>query len=353
MNVKKFLLLQFIFCPCLLIPWTPGSAQADSASMQQNASASGYRYPHVHDPSMAKEGDTYYVFGTGKGISTLYSKDLIHWKTGNPVFDKLPGWVKEALPDFRYSESIWAPDIIYYKGLWHLFYACNEKPGKPDAAIGLATSPTLDPNAPDYKWTDRGKMVQSVLYRDLWQAIDPNAVVDETGAPWLVFGSFWDGIKLVRMTDDMMKLKWPQQWYTIARQPSTQKLYEYGLQDSQIEGAFVFRHGGYYYLFASVGLCCRGINGTYRVIVGRSKEITGPYLDRAGYSMLDGNGNVLATGDGKVWAAVGHNSVYHLDGKDYFVTHAYSIADNGDSELVVVELQWDKEGWPIVTMPVK
>lgn len=334
-----------------MIPWITGVAQAGLTSIQDTASSLGILYPHVHDPVMAKEGHTYYVFGTGTGISTLYSKDLKHWKKGKPVFDTLPGWVHKALPDFRYSSSIWAPDIIHYKGLWYLFYACNEKPGKPDAAIGLATNPTLDPDDPDYQWTDRGKIVQSVLYRDLWQAIDPNAVVDEEGTPWLVFGSFWDGIKLVKMTDDMMKLKWPQEWHTLARQPSTQRLYNYGLEDSQIEGAFVFRHDGYYYLFASLGLCCRGIHGTYHVVVGRSKKITGPYVDRAGYSMLDGNGTVIAIGDGKRWSSVGHNSVYTFNGKDYFVTHACSIPDNGDSKLVVVELKWDKEGWPVVTLP--
>src|SRR5699024_4531116 len=116
----------------------------------------------------------------------------------------------------------------------------------------------------------------------------------------------------VKMTDDMMKIKWPQEWHTIARQPSSQKLYNYGLEDSQIEAAFIFQHGDYYYLFASRGICCRGVNGTYNVIVGRSKKVTGPYLGPAGFSMLDGNGKVIAIGDGKRWAAVGHNSVYHM-----------------------------------------
>jgi len=81
----------------------------------------------------AKDGNTYYVFGTGPGISTLYSKDLKTWQKGNPVFDKDPEWVREALPDFK--GDIWAPDIIFYQGRFHLFYASNAMPGKPHAAI--------------------------------------------------------------------------------------------------------------------------------------------------------------------------------------------------------------------------
>lgn len=307
--------------------------------------------PPVHDPVMGKDGDTYYVFGTGKGISTLYSKDLVNWQKGKPVFETAPAWLKEALPDFNFEKSdIWAPDVIFYKGQYHLFYACNAKPGMPHAAIGHATNPTLNSASPNYKWTDQGKIVQSVLNRDLWQAIDPNVIVDEKGTPWFVFGSFWDGIKAVKMTDDMMKLKWPEEWHTIARRPSTQKLYNYGLEDSQIEGAFVYKRGEYYYLFTSFDMCCNGVKSNYHIVVGRSKSVTGPYLDRRGFSMMDGNGTVIAIGDGKKWAALGHNAVYTINGKDYLFAHGYSIADKGASELIVTVLSWDDEGWPIVEL---
>ena len=304
--------------------------------------------PPVHDPVMAKDGDTYYVFGTGPGISTLTSKDLKTWQKGKPVFESNPEWLKEALPDFK--GDIWAPDIIYHQGQFHLFYACNALPGKPHAAIGHATNPTLNPTNPSYKWTDQGKIVQSVLNRDLWQAIDPNVIVDEKGTPWFVFGSFWDGIKAVKMTNDMMKFKWPEEWHSIARRPSTQKLYQYTLEDSQVEAAFVYKHGEYYYLFASFDMCCRGINSDYNIVVGRSKSITGPYHDKAGYSMLDGGGSVIAIGDGKKWAALGHNSVYNLDGKDYLLAHGYSIPDNGVPKLIVTKLEWNSDGWPIVDL---
>jgi arabinan endo-1,5-alpha-L-arabinosidase len=307
--------------------------------------------PPIHDPVMGKDGDTYYVFGTGLGIHTLYSTDLVNWQKGKSVFDKIPAWVNEALPDFKWENQIWAPDIIFYKGRYHLFYACNASPGKPHAAIGHASSPTLNQASPNYKWTDHGKIVQSVLNRDLWQAIDPTIVVDENKVPWFVFGSFWDGIKAVKMTEDLMKLKWPEEWHSISRRPSTQKLYNYGLEDSQTEGVFIYRHGDYYYQFVSFDMCCRGVKSNYHIVVGRSKSVTGPYVDRAGFSMMDGGGTVVAIGDGKRWAALGHNSVYNINGKDYLFAHGYSIPDKGTSQLIVTAIEWDSEGWPIINVP--
>ena len=335
-------------CAIMMLPFSYCFSQDQPLNSIPQPKIFDPKSPPVHDPVMAKDGDTYYVYGTGPGISTLISKDLKTWQKGKSVFESNPEWLKEALPDF--NGDIWAPDIIYHQGQFHLFYACNALPGKPHAAIGHATSPTLNPNSPNYKWTDQGKIVQSVLNRDLWQAIDPNVIVDGSGTPWFIFGSFWDGIKAVKMTNDMMKFKWPEEWHSIARRPSTQKLYQYTLEDSQVEAAFVYKHGEYYYLFASFDMCCRGLNSDYNIVVGRSKSITGPYLDKAGYSMLDGGGSVIAIGDGKKWAALGHNSVYNLDGEDYLFAHGYSVADNGVPKLIVTKLEWNSNGWPIVDL---
>ena len=96
-------------------------------------------------------------------------------------------------------------------------------------------------------------------------------------------------------------------------------------------------------------MCCRGLKSNYHIVVGRSKSVTGPYVDRAEFSMMDGGGTVIAIGDGKKWAALGHNSVYNIDGKEYLIAHGYSIPD-GISKLIVTELKWDSEGWPIVEL---
>lgn len=307
--------------------------------------------PYVHDPVMAKDGDTYYVFSTGTGISVMSSKDLKTWKKEKQIFESAPVWTKETLPGF--NNDIWAPDIIYYQNKYHIFYSCNAMPGKPHAAIGHATNPTLNPESKDFKWTDHGKIVQSVLYRDMWQAIDPNIIVDDNGIPWIAFGSFWDGIKLVKLTDDMKSLKLPEEWHSIARRPSEKTMYEYSLEDSQIEGVFIYKHNNYYYQFVSFDMCCRGVNSDYKIAVGRSKTVTGPYLDKVGFPMLGGGGTVISIGDGKKWAALGHNSVYNIDGKDYLFAHGYSIPDKGESKLIITEITWDENDWPIIDLNKK
>ncbi|MGB8601628.1 MAG: family 43 glycosylhydrolase, partial [Rhizomicrobium sp.] len=117
--------------------------------------------------------------------------------------------------------------------------------------------------------------------------------------------------------------------------------------DGEIEGPFLFHKGDYYYLFVSTGLCCRGKNSTYRVAVGRSKDITGPYLDKAGRDMAKGGGTPLLT-ENKNWAGWGGQGVYTLDGKEYVVMHAYEAADNDFHRLKILQLNWDSSDWPSV-----
>jgi arabinan endo-1,5-alpha-L-arabinosidase len=343
---KREITLKIMNIFLLLIISNLIASQDQPGNLAQKAKPTFYpNSPNVHDPVMAKCGDIYYVFATGNGISTLKSKDLKIWEKGKSVFETAPEWTKEAVPNFK--GHIWAPDIIFYQGKYHIFYSCSNMTGKNNAAIGHASNPTLDEKSPEYKWTDHGKIVQSVVNRDMWQAIDPNIIIDEKGTPWFIFGSFWDGIKAVKMTKDMMGFEKPEEWHTVARRPTKQPLYTYSYEDSQIEGAFIYKHGDIYYLFASFDMCCRGLKSNYHIMVGRSKEVTGPYLDRAGFSMLDGGGTPFAIGDGKKWAALGHNSVYNVDGKDILFAHGYSIPHDGASELIVSEIKWDSEGWPM------
>jgi len=300
--------------------------------------------PYVHDPVMAKQGDTYYVFGTGNGISCMSSKDLKTWKEEKPVFAKAPDWIMEAMPDFR--NHIWAPDIIWHQGQWHLFYACS-RGGLNTSWIGHCTTPTLDPSSPDFKWTDHGCVLQSVPSRDMWNAIDPNIVFDEEGHPWLNFGSFWNGIMIVKMEDDLSAIAKPEVWRNLCRRQRTFELDAAEAGDGQVEAPFIFKKNGWYYLFVSFDYCCRGVNSTYKVAIGRSKTVTGPYLDKEGKNLANGGGSILLTGDGVNYVAVGHNSAYTMDGKDYFVTHAYQVG-NGESKLVISEIKWEDE-WPVLS----
>lgn len=328
--------------------------------------------PVVHDPVITKQGDTYYLFCTGRGIDVWSSTDRETWQRRTRVFDRAPEWVREMLPDFR--NHIWAPDIYQEDGAYYLYYSVSAF-GRNNSAIGVATSTTLDADADGYEWVDHGPVVRSVPGRDLWNAIDAAVVRDEEGRAWMSFGSHWGGLKLCRLDDSLLKLHDTPAWRTIAARHRYWKLDDRDAGDSAnpeldyedlyapkvtelnrrsqsgaIEAPFLFRHGDYWYLFASWDRCCRGVESTYKVVVGRAKEIEGPYLDRTGEAMHHGGGTLVIHGinDNNRWAAAGHNAVYTWDGQDYLVCHAYDKNDGGRPKLFMRPIAWDKYGWPTV-----
>jgi arabinan endo-1,5-alpha-L-arabinosidase len=302
------------------------------------------RQVSVHDPVMAKEGKHYYVYSTGPGITFYSSSDMVHWKPEGRIFAGQPSWAKRVAPGF--DDHIWAPDIQRHNGKYYLYYAVSSF-GKNTSGIGVTTNATLDPRSPNYKWEDQGIVVQSVPGRDLWNAIDPNVVEDEQGRGWMVFGSFWGGIKLVKLDANWTRPAEPQEWYTIARRERPAFTPDDKAGPAEIEGPFIFKKNGWYYLFTSWGKCCRGKDSTYNVRVGRSHEVTGPYLDRDGKDLAEGGGSLVIEGD-KDWKALGHNSAYTFDGKDYMVLHAYETADRYLQKLKILPIKWDQGGWPVV-----
>ncbi|WP_217452137.1 family 43 glycosylhydrolase [Mucilaginibacter humi] len=300
----------------------------------------------MRDPCMAKEGDTYYVYFTGGGIRVWSSKDMKTWTKQPSVFSVAPTWVAQKLPSFR-GLGFWAPDLSFHNGQWYLYYATSIF-GKNTSVIGVATNKTLDPNSKNYKWVDGGMVIQSVTGRDDWNTIDPNLAVDENGTGWLAFGSRWNGLKLVKLNPDFKTLAEPQEWHTIAsRRQRDYKFTDAEAGDDAVEAPFIFRKGKYYYLFVSWDNCCSGVNSTYNIRVGRSENITGPYLDKEGVNMAKGGGTLVRrgdTGDNKVVFARGHNSTHTFDGVDYIAYHAYT---NTYERLGIDRLTW-KNDWPIV-----
>ncbi|MCE9678507.1 arabinan endo-1,5-alpha-L-arabinosidase [Shewanella sp. AS1] len=298
----------------------------------------------IHDPVMAKEGDSYYLFSTGPGITIYSSKDKVHWQGSGRVFATEPTWARDVAPGF--NGHLWAPDVFEHNGTFYLYYSVSAF-GKNTSAIGVAVNKTLDPHSSDYQWQDKGIILQSVPYRDDWNAIDPNIIIDEKGTPWMSFGSFWGGMKLVKMNEDLISIAEPQEWHTLAKldRPAFEDDAEPG--PAQIEAPFIFKKGDYYYLTVSYGLCCRGDDSTYRMAIGRSTSVTGPYLDKTGKDMAKGGGSELLNGT-KAWPGLGHNSMYEFDGTDYLVFHAYESADNGLQKLKMIPMTWDKDGWPVV-----
>jgi arabinan endo-1,5-alpha-L-arabinosidase len=300
----------------------------------------------VHDPVMIKQDSLYYIFCTGWGITVWSSADMKNWKKEKPVFDKAPEWAVRLIPDFK--GHIWAPDISFHNGKFYLYYSVSAF-GKNTSCIGLATNTTLHSSDPAYKWDDKGKVIQSVPGRDLWNAIDPNLAFDDTGIPWLVFGSFWSGIKLVKLNADLSTVAEPQEWYTVAKRPRDFKTADPDPGEGPIEAPFIFKKNQYYYLFVSFDFCCRGINSTYNIRVGRSEKITGPYLDRDGNRLDQGGGSLVLAGN-EFWPGVGHNAAYTFSGVDYIVFHGYDARDNGKPKLLIREIQWDKDGWPSASL---
>lgn len=298
----------------------------------------------VHDPVVAKEKDRYYLFSTGPGITFYSSSDMKSWRPEGRVFPKGPAWATKAAPSF--NGHIWAPDIYHHDGKYYLYYSVSGF-GKNTSAIGVTVNTTLDPRAPSYKWEDKGLVVQSVPGRDLWNAIDSHVIDDDKGTPWMSFGSFWGGLKLVKLDASRTRLAEPQEWHTIARRERPAFTPDEEAAPAQIEAPFIFRKNGWYYLFASWDLCCKGKDSTYKVVVGRAKSVTGPYLDRNGVDMAKGGGSLVIQGDG-AWQALGHNSAYTFDGKDYMVLHAYETADKYRQKLKVLDMTWDGDGWPVL-----
>jgi arabinan endo-1,5-alpha-L-arabinosidase len=301
------------------------------------------RQTPVHDPVIIRQDSTYYIFCTGFGISVWSSKDMKEWKSEKPVFDKPPEWAVKTIRGYR--GHTWAPDISYHDGFYYLYYAVSAF-GKNTSCIGLAINKTLDPSSKDFKWIDYGKVIQSVPGRDMWNAIDPNLIMDENNTPWLVFGSFWNGIKLARLNNDLKTVSDPEQWYTVASRPRNPVLPDSVAGDAAIEAPFIFKKNNYYYLFVSYDYCCRGEKSTYKIMVGRSEKVIGPYVDRDGVPMNLGGGSMVLEGN-KEWNGVGHSATVSFDGTDYLIFHGYDASDNGRSKLNIEKIAWFN-GWPVV-----
>ncbi len=311
--------------------------------------------PMVHDPVMAYEDSTYYLFATGMGIQQMTSKDRQSWTVlREPVMTVIPQWAHDSVPGF--TQHVWAPDIIRWRGRWWMAYSCSTF-GRNGSAIGLLSARSLSYPI----WNDEGCIITSRENRDNWNAIDPNFVIDDQDQPWLVWGSFWDGIQLARL-DTTMHIAKGEKPRTIARRynlnnptakaalpinpnPPKNPTSDFAGPNA-IEAPFIFKHDGWYYLFVSWDYCCQGSKSNYRVAVGRSKSVEGPYLDRKGIDMRYGGGNLFLEGDKTNYEAAGHCAVYHLDNQDIFICHGYSVVQQGASVLIQRPIRWTEDNWP-------
>jgi arabinan endo-1,5-alpha-L-arabinosidase len=231
--------------------------------------------------------------------------------------------------------NYWAPELYEHDGTWYLYYAASTF-GSNRSVIGLRTSPTLDPADPDYGWTDRGEVWRSEP-SDPYNAIDPGIVEDTDGTPWMTFGSYWSGIQVV-------ELSWPSGLPVDDAAPVG--LASRLASPHAVEAPSVVPHEGWFYLFVSQDACCQGVDSTYRIAVGRSRDVTGPYVTRDGTDLLVDGGDVLleTTGD---MVGPGGQSV----SGGIMAFHYYDAATGGTPTLALRELAWDAEAWPVLTTP--
>lgn len=325
-------------------PADSSARAAEEDSVRTHSRMPDLRRPFVHDPVIATQGDTIYAFSTGNGIMQMHTVDMATWTPDGPCLAELPAWIREHNPEA--TMHLWAPDIIFANGQWHLYY-CSSVFAKNISVIGHLTNKTLNRGSKDYGWVDQGMVIESVPHRDFWNAIDPNVALCADGSAWMTFGSFWGGIKLFRLSADLGRPAEPQQWYTLASRQRTTLETDDEPGDAAIEAPFIFKRGEWFYLFVSFDYCCRGEKSTYHVVCGRSSHIYGPYEDKGGMRMDMGGGTSvdIPASDTSRYVAAGHCAVVTLRGHDYMALHGYTRGD-GPAELMLRRIEWSEDGWP-------
>lgn len=298
----------------------------------------------VLDPSVIRQGSTYYAFSTdvagtsSSGSLPIHcSQDKTYWTRCGSVFPGgMPGWVVREVPGLA---GLWAPDISYFNGEYHIYYN-GSKLGSQQTVIGLSTNSTLDPSDASYRWVDRGLVLES-RDGDDFNALDPNILIDSDRSIWLTYGSYWSGIKQ-RQIDPAsgLLLASNSTRYDLATRPGT--------PDDAIEAASLIHHGNYYYLFVSVDHCCEATTAAddYKQAVGRSSSAHGPFVDDAGTPMMNGGGTVLLKGN-SAWNAPGGGTAY-MDpdtGVYVLIFHAHDLSQGGRPHVWVKILKWIDD-WP-------
>jgi arabinan endo-1,5-alpha-L-arabinosidase len=286
--------------------------------------------PYTHDPShIIKCGNKYYVFSTGGNIGTMSSPDLINWTAEKAAFSNfpVPSWIGNYVSGF--TGGYWAPDCIFMNGRYYLYY-CAASWGTPNCVVGVASSPTLDSKAANYKWTDLG-MVAYANSNKMIDAIDPYAFRDTNKKVFLTYGGYNGGNAVGEV--DTITGKYKTTPTKVA---------------SKGEGTAMMKKGNYYYFFEQHGSCCDGVNSTYYITCGRSTNPLGPYVDDKGVSLSTSYGVTVIKKSGK-FIGPGHFGLLQENGID-FASFFYDDGDNGGSPTLGIGRLNMVNGWPQVSL---
>lgn len=286
-----------------------------------------YRNPvadvSLPDPSLVRADDScFYLYATEdiRNLPIYRSRDLVGWEFVGTAFSD------QTRPTFEEKGGLWAPDINRIGERYVLYYSMSRWGGEWTCGIGLAVS-----DRPEGPFEDRGKLFRSDEI-GVQNSIDP-FYMEEEGKKYLFWGSF-RGIYGIELTDDGLALKPGAELRRVA--------------GTAYEGTYIHKRGGYYYLFASTGTCCAGLKSTYATVVGRSKQLFGPYLDKQGNTMTDNCHEVLIHRN-DAFVGTGHCSEIVTDdaGTDWILYHAVEVADPAGRVLMLDRVEW-QDGWPSV-----
>ncbi len=306
-----------------------GCSGSDNKSSEPDPGTSDTYYNPVvsyslPDPTIIKATDGYfYLYATEDTRNTPIhkSKNLVDWTMLGTAF------TDATRPTFEPNGGLWAPDINYINGKYVLYYSMSVWGGEWSCGIGAAVA-----DKPEGPFTDKGKLFRSDEI-GVQNSID-QFYIEEDGKKYLFWGSF-RGIYAVELADDGLSVKQGAEKKQIA--------------GTAFEGTYIYKRDGYYYLFASIGTCCEGVNSTYQLVVGRSQSLFGPYVDKSGKDMLD-NGYSLVIGSNDRFVGNGHCSEIVQDdkGNDWVLYHGVDKQNPSGRVLLLSQIKWDNEGWPFV-----
>lgn len=297
----------------------------------------------IHDPSVVVDNGVWASFQTGDAgglyqgaIKVKTSPDGINWTNAGAVGKGIPRW---GMQEIHYkAQNIWAPSVSKHGDIWYLYYSLSSM-GLQFSAIGLMTNDAFDASKPGEGWVDQGLVVKSTA-KDDFNAIDPYRIDTSDGRAWLSYGSYWSGIKMRELDPVSGKL--------LSEDTPRYDLAWYG--GGVVEASAILEHDGKFYLFVSYDRCCAGLDSTYRMMIGRADQVTGPYVGKDGTDLLKAGASELQKTNGRYIGPGGQEPVFGAP-RDMLVYHYYDGDDVGVAKIQIVDIGWTDDGWPILAPP--
>jgi len=293
-------------------------------------------FSSVADPTVIRTDEGFYLYATQTNsywIPIYFSKDLVNWEFKRSAFRKATRPTEDVLPG---GGAFWAPEIRYINGKYVLYFSWA-KWG--DGSISYTAVATSDSPVGDFL-----NAKPLLITDDFGSNCIDQFYYEEDGKKYMFVGSF-NGIYVTELTDDGLSVK---------RGADGKPVLKKQVCGRAFEGTNIYKKGKYYYLFASINNCCpnNGMDSKYKVVVGRSENLLGPYVDRKGKDMLDNSWQLVLEGDGETFFGPGHNSIIIPDdaGTDWMIYHSY-VKENGTvgGRLGMLDrIVWSADGWPTI-----